>query len=342
MLKTLRITSVAAVLAACGFLIFFAVFGIRSDPKAEEFLRLPNAVEKFSKEQTQQSSKTDAQSTPLVRQAQAFGLYLNPPKPEPKPEDLEGSRVARPEVVAPKFTLIGTSFSAAHPELSLALIDEPGKGLHWVKRSSKIDHLVIEQIKDGSVVVSDGSRTFDIVAQRPEKVSFLKPSPTTKVVTLPAATAPTEAVALPSQPAEESQEQIDREEIMVFEMLNKELAAIDADVQSGRLDPNAAEEKRDILISKYMSDTEAMRARVSAKEAEDLDRLGQQLQSKQEPNSIRPPVARPVETPRTVSPKLESKSQTTTSSTKTTPATPRQRNPRRRTVRSRSTDSNSR
>jgi hypothetical protein len=58
--------------------------------------------------------------------------------------------------------------------MSLALIDEPGKGLRWVKQSSEVGHLIIEQVKDGEIVVRDGQRTFELVAERPKKVSLLK------------------------------------------------------------------------------------------------------------------------------------------------------------------------
>jgi hypothetical protein len=58
--------------------------------------------------------------------------------------------------------------------MSLALIDEPGKGLRWVRPSSKVGHLIIEQVKDGIVVVRDGQNSFEIVAERPVKKSLLK------------------------------------------------------------------------------------------------------------------------------------------------------------------------
>ena len=47
MIKTLRITSIIAVVLAGGLLVFPAIFGLRSDKEIEEFLSLPSVVEKF-------------------------------------------------------------------------------------------------------------------------------------------------------------------------------------------------------------------------------------------------------------------------------------------------------
>ena len=47
MIKTLRITSVVAVVLAVVFLVFPAIFGFRSGKEVEEFLNSPGAIEKF-------------------------------------------------------------------------------------------------------------------------------------------------------------------------------------------------------------------------------------------------------------------------------------------------------
>jgi hypothetical protein len=342
---------------ACGFFIFPAFFGVRSDPKTEEFLKSAGVVEKFGKAQAQQSSKGDVQSTPLVTNAQAFGLYLNPPKPVPKPEDAGESVLEeiKPALSA-KFTLIGTSFSAVRPELSKALIDEPGKGMYWVKQSSKIGHLVIEQIKDGIVIVSDGGRSFELVAERPEKISFLKNPPPPKPALLPAAAqppappdqppaSPDQPPASPDQPPPTSPVQMGKEEETGFEKFTLEIQAVEADVQAGKLDPNVGTEKIEALMEKHMSETETIRARVSAEEAQDLDRLGQQLQAKKDVNSVQPSLPRPVEVKQTTPAKVESKPQTKTasSSSRASRSVPRQRDPRRRVIKvTGSTDANSR
>ena len=181
MIKTLRITSIMAVILAAAFLVFSAVFGVRSDEQVEEFLHSAGAIEEFNKAKGEKSAKSESQVSPLVKQAGDFALYLNPP-PKPKPkrparESRKPSVTPKPKAVSAKFTLKGTSYYPLHPELSLALINEPGKDQRWVRQSGRVGHLIIEQVRDGLVVVRDGQRTFELVAERPEKRSLLKSPP---------------------------------------------------------------------------------------------------------------------------------------------------------------------
>src|SRR4030066_11509 len=161
MIKTLRITSIIAVLLAIVFFVVPAVFGFRGDKQIEQFLNSAGAIEGFSQAKGEKGGDSQREISPLVKQAEAFALYLNPP---PKPSPAPSGSVARSEPrpmgpVAAKFKLIGTSRHVLQPELSLALIDEPGKGLCWVRQSSKVGYLIIEQIRDGLVVVRDGQST---------------------------------------------------------------------------------------------------------------------------------------------------------------------------------------
>ncbi len=180
MTKTLRITSVLVVVLAVVFLVLPAVFGVRGDEGAEQFLSAPSATEEFNKAKGEKSAESESQVSPLVKAAGAFGLYLNPPKPKApprrRPSERDGSAARPPAPVAAKFSLIGTSYYALRPELSLALIEEPGKGFHWVRQSSEVGHLIIEQIRDGLVVVRDGRRTFELEVERPKKRSLVKGS----------------------------------------------------------------------------------------------------------------------------------------------------------------------
>src|SRR4030042_6455435 len=176
MIKTLRITSIIAVLLAIVFFVVPAVFGFRGDKQIEQFLNSAGAIEGFSQAKGEKGGDSQREVSPLVRQRELFALYLNPPpKPTPAPSMPEIRSEPRPMgLVTAKFQLIGTSRHLLQPELSLALIDEPGKGLYWVRQSSKIGHLVIEQVRDGVVVVRDGQNTFELVAERPEKRSLIK------------------------------------------------------------------------------------------------------------------------------------------------------------------------
>jgi len=180
MLKTLRITSVLVVVLAVVFFVLPAVFGVRGDEGSEQFLSFPSAIEKFNEAKGEKIAESDSQVSPLVKEAEAFGLYLNPPKPKAPPRrparERGGSAPRPPAPVSAKFSLIGTSYYALRPELSLALIDEPGEGFHWVRQSSEVGHLIIEEIGDGLVVVRDGQRTFELEVERPKKRSLVKGS----------------------------------------------------------------------------------------------------------------------------------------------------------------------
>jgi len=181
MIKTLRITTVLAAFLAAGFFAFPVVFGYRGDEQIEQFLKSPGAVERFNKAKGAKVSRSKNQVSPLVKQAVAFGLYLNPPPaPAPRKRTPTVHKVATPSVpelpkaFSAKFTLIGTSYYSARPEQSWAYINEPGKGLHWVRQGSKVAHLLIEQVKDGSIIVKDRDKSVTLVAVRKPKKSLIK------------------------------------------------------------------------------------------------------------------------------------------------------------------------
>jgi hypothetical protein len=175
MIRTLRITSIIAAILATVLLVLPAVYGVRSDPQIEEFLLTPGAVDKFAaaRGQSAAAGRDESQVSPLVKQAADFARYLNPPPPPP-PTPPPDVAAAAPEPapsapVSAKFDLVGTSYYASHPELSLALIDEPGKGIHWVRQGSSIAHLTIENVADGSITVRDGQRTSEMAVKVDER-----------------------------------------------------------------------------------------------------------------------------------------------------------------------------
>jgi len=172
MLRTLRITSIIAAIAAGVLLICATVYGVRSDSQIEEFLKAPGAIDKFTASLSDAGAmarRGEGQVSPLVKEAAEFGLYLNPPPPPPPPvAPGEAPAQHEPAPMAPvsaKFDLIGTSFYASQPEMSLALIDEPGKGLHWVRQGSSVAHLTIERIDDKAITVRDGARSFEMTVK---------------------------------------------------------------------------------------------------------------------------------------------------------------------------------
>jgi hypothetical protein len=179
MIKTLGIMSVLAVALAAVLVVFsVVVFGARGNKDIEELMGEPNVIEKFNSSAGNKATKGTNRVSPLVQQAGAFALYLNPPKPK-APRTVKGrsSTVKRPPSATPKFTLLGTSYYKDRPESSIAFIDEPGKGLHWVRQSSMVGHLLIKEIKDGVVVIKDNSGTFELKAEQKPHISLLAGAP---------------------------------------------------------------------------------------------------------------------------------------------------------------------
>jgi hypothetical protein len=198
MIKTLRITSIIAAIAATVLLVLPAVYGVRSDPKIEEFIKLPGAVDKFTAAKGQNPAQKNAETSPLIKEAAGYSNIINPPPPPP-PKVAPGAAPQAaappaPPVVAVKFDLVATSYYASHPEQSFVLINEPGKGLYWVKQGSAVGHLTIETVKDGAIIVRDGQRTSEMTVKVQESWKKLLKNP-------PSSTSPSSSPAPPASPA---------------------------------------------------------------------------------------------------------------------------------------------
>jgi len=281
MVKTLRITTITAALLAAAFLIFPAVFGSRGSRAIEEFLKSPGAIEEFQRAKGDEVAG-EGQISPFVKQARAFALYLDPPAPKQPPRTATRPRPApQPKVTSAKFQLLGTSFYALHPDLSLALIDEVGKGIRWVRRSGRVGHLVIDQIKDGLVVVKDGERTFEVaVVERPKKVNLIKSSTLDKTDAKAALQPGWQGVTAGQMGAEESAKSMaEKTAALDLEELVRELKAIQAAGESEQA--GTKQEKKDgDALEKFIESL-----RISAEEAKELNNLGKELQNGgEEPN----------------------------------------------------------
>ncbi len=250
------------------FFVFPAVSGVRSDYKIEQFLNSAGVVEKFNKAKGNKAKGSEGQISPLVKQADAFALYLNPPrKPKIRPGVIRRSAkpaAPKPKTVSAKFKLVGTCYYALRPDMSLALIDEPGKGLRWVKQSSEVGHLIIEQIKDSLVVVRDGKKTFELVPERPPKRSLLKGTAGNS----PAGPGPRAQASVKAPPI------IDEEKTALMEKLVSELKTMQTDTESDKTDSERSGEEA-ALMEKFISQFKAMR--ISGEEAKRLGHLGRKL-----------------------------------------------------------------
>lgn len=284
MIKTLRITSIVAAILAAGFFVFPAVFGFRGDEQIKQFLNSPSAVEKF-RQASGRKPKSETQISPLVKQAGNFASYLNPPKPPKlKPPRTEGkapSAIVKPEPsVTPKFKLVATSFYESSPEMSLALIDEPGKGQHWVRQSAVVSHLTIEQIKDGLVIVRSSKGPFELVVEKPPERSLLAGSSPAPVGSESTSASPSpQASSLPRADARITSDtphpqlgpEEQKEAEVLAERLFAELDATGGGIESDKIDTG----RGTMLTEKLFSGREA--TRVSSEEAERLGDLGKEL-----------------------------------------------------------------
>ncbi len=213
MIRTLRITSVLTAVAAVVLLVVQVTFAA----EAAKELEFTSIVDKFKKDKGTKTATKDKDVSPLVKQAQNFALYLDPP-PKPKPKSTKKRKTATPRGPRPKanvkakFKLIGTSYYAAHPELSLALIDEPGKGYRWVRQSGSVGHLVIHEVKNGSIIVKDGSKTSELVAERPAKRSLIKGQSSKPAITGSSTITASQAVDENGEPLDPEQLKKQREE----------------------------------------------------------------------------------------------------------------------------------
>jgi len=170
MIKTLQISSILAVVLAVVLFVSSVVFGVHKDAEVEAFLKSPSIKDKFAETMGGAVKRPSDQSSPLVENAQRFASIMNPPKPvaperPAAPTTPAVAKAVEPAQTSPKFRVLGMSYYQANPQMSLVLIDEPGKGLHWVRQGSDVMHLTIEEVKDGRIVVRDAQGASEMVVE---------------------------------------------------------------------------------------------------------------------------------------------------------------------------------
>jgi hypothetical protein len=199
MLKLLQITSfilLAASIAGSGYLL---VNRPRPDADVRAFLENPLTAETY-KGNLPSAAGGEGSTPPLVAQAQALSLRLNPPAPKIErptnnmPSMPQGmpSAPARPQKpVIAKFDLLGTCVNHDRPELSMIYINIPGEGRKWVYQGETVGRLQIENVKSNSVVYTDGGeeRELAMVDQPSEIKSLLKSDQQNGAAQVPSASA---------------------------------------------------------------------------------------------------------------------------------------------------------
>ena len=164
--------------------------------------------------------------------------------------------------------------------MSLALIDEPGKGRHWVKPSGKVGHLYIDQIKDGLVVVAGGKEPYNVMIEESAvKSESIAPGgsrdrDSLKKPALPVSSRSAPSVSkvsqtLPTQEEPDEEERNARAKALIEKLRGLQKDAV-SDKASGIDDKDKAE-RIERLISQYQS------TRISPEEAKKLGNLGKTL-----------------------------------------------------------------
>jgi hypothetical protein len=129
----------------------------------------PSIIEKFQNLGNLQETDEQEKVSPLVSQSGEFALIIDPPKPPAPPEEkkVESPKIVQPIVSAPRplsarFKVLSTSCNRDRPEDSVALVSEPGKGEHWVKKGDLIGNFVLEKIEPGSIVYRYGNQVSEM------------------------------------------------------------------------------------------------------------------------------------------------------------------------------------
>jgi hypothetical protein len=297
MINTLRITSVVAAILAGVFFVFPVIYGVRSDERIDEFLKLPSLKEKFEEVADNKTKAGDNRVSPLVEQAEAFALFLNPAKPAVR-KTAKGTRpsgIANKVAVTPKFKVFATSYCPENPELSQALIDEPGRGRYWVRQSSMVGHLLVEQVKDGIVVVKGSKETFELPIEKESGTATPVRMPSASSArnrsrltpTSPASGRSNTNVRRPTSIPQKPQRNIKDDEKM-GQLVNK-LKDLQQNSASDKTDSGIDTEERSARIQELISKFKS--TRVSAEESKKLGNMGEELKSsRKDPNSS-PPVS---------------------------------------------------
>ncbi len=175
MVRVLQILGICMLLWAGGILGLTASRWRQDDPHLDEIRRYPSAVESF-KTGGSRVDDPSREHSPLIAQAEAFALLLNPPKSPEKPPAVSlavspksALPLIRPGAPSVGFKLRATSCYPNQPAKSMALISEVGSAEgseRWVKEGSQWGHFVIEEIRRGSITYRDGDQVREMTVER--------------------------------------------------------------------------------------------------------------------------------------------------------------------------------
>lgn len=164
LLRRIVSTCLLAVVIA-GAMFVARWLGARPDPAMARLINAPSAVESLARRKAADKlDETQVTKSPLVAQAEAFALYLNPPEPVKRTPPPPRVRAVRAEVapvamvsVPPKFRLVGISYHRSKPEESKALVWAAGGSVDWVAPGAELGSIVVRQINRGSILYQDAA-----------------------------------------------------------------------------------------------------------------------------------------------------------------------------------------
>lgn len=171
MVRALQAFAVLTLISVGVVFVLYVFQQLQGAPEIEWNPRL-SIVEKFIQAGGRSEKSSQKMLSPLVREAEAFALYLNPaglPRSEeaPAPGSLKQTISAiRPAKLTPKSTLLATCYYRSKPEKSMALVSEPGRGSRWVKPGARLGHFVVEKVKRGAIVYRDGDRLLEMAVDK--------------------------------------------------------------------------------------------------------------------------------------------------------------------------------
>ena len=146
------------------------------DPQLDQLRNQPSAVQLFADGALGGRGEAVKRTSPLVAEARAFASRVSA-TPSVKDERSRAPQVpsrsrptptvrARASLVA--FKLHGTSVYPDRPERSMALISEPGGSegeRKWVRQGAALGHFVVQEIRRGVVVLSDGDAVREMTVE---------------------------------------------------------------------------------------------------------------------------------------------------------------------------------
>lgn len=308
MVSTLRITSVVVILLA-GLVLVLVVgpkslvpdllegFAVRNDPEIERILTEPSVVDAWKDAHGDSSQSSQGATSPLVREAESFKNILDPPpapvtteakKPTPTPRPTR--TVVKPVPSSANFELVGTTVSTDH---SFAYIRLPDKTYQWVRRGEEIGHLLIKEIRNGSIICWDGHDDVEMAAEPvPATAGLLEAEGSSAAQAdshpSPASSADGRITGQPVARPWTSESSIARGEGTVNEQDQEALGDLIGQLRElqehapSSSDPNTASENREAAIKKLMAEYRS--SRVSPEEAEKVEDLGRELNESTDPS----------------------------------------------------------